>query len=160
MPARPPIPAPPHSGGCLCGKVHYTLKARPLALNACHCTDCQKLTGATNFLVVIASSEAFSHQGETQSYIKKADSGRELDIRRCPDCGTRLWHHNLSNKALVFIAAGTLDDPSWVVPTSHIYVKRALPAAAIQDDALVCDGPAADRALLMDHFIKIYGDAP
>jgi hypothetical protein len=131
-----------------------------LALNACHCIDCQKLTGATNFLVVIAVSEAFSSTGETQSYIKRADSGRELDIRRCPHCGTRLWHHNLSSPALVFIAAGTLDDPSWVVPTSHIWVKRALPAALIQDDALVIDGAPADRALLMDHFTKIYGDAP
>jgi hypothetical protein len=157
MTTRPAIPAPPYQGGCLCGQVRYTLNARPLALNACHCTDCQKLTGATNFLVVIAPSEAFSSSGETQSYIKRADSGRELDIRRCPNCGTRLWHHNLSNPALVFVAAGTLDDPGWVVPTSHIWVKRASPAALIHDDALVMDGPPADRALLMDAFAKVYG---
>jgi hypothetical protein len=137
--------------------VSFSLNARPLALNACHCTDCQKLTGATIFLVVLAPSEAFSSTGETQSYIKKADSGRELDIRRCPDCGTRLWHHNLSNTALVFIAAGTLDDPSWVVPTSHIWVKRAAPSVLFQDDALVVDGAPADRALLLEAFRKIYG---
>ncbi|MBV9548743.1 MAG: GFA family protein [Alphaproteobacteria bacterium] len=156
MTTRPPIPEPPHQGGCLCGKVRYSLNARPLAVNACHCTDCQKLTGATNFLVVIAPSEPFTSTGETQSYIKKADSGRELDIRRCPNCGSRLWHHNLSNPALVFIAAGTLDDPSWVVPTSHIWVKRAAPSVLIQDDALVVDGPPAERALLFEAFDRLY----
>lgn len=156
MTKRPSIPDPPYQGGCLCGAVRYTLTARPLALNACHCTDCQKLTGATNFLVVMAPYDGFSFTGETQSYVKTADSGRQLDIRRCPDCGTRLWHHNLSNQALVFIAAGTLDDPSWVVPTSHIWVKRAAPSVLIQDDALVVEGPPADRALLVDAFTRIY----
>ena len=157
MTTRPPIPSPPYQGGCLCGQVRYTLSARPKAVNACHCIDCQKLTGATNFLVLIADDEAFTASGETQSYIKTADSGRQLDIRRCPDCGTRLWHHNLSNTALVFVAAGTLDDPSWVVPTSHIWTKRASPAAAIHNDALVVEGAPADRALLMEAFRKVYG---
>ncbi len=63
-------------GGCHCGTVTYRADIDPGQVSVCHCTDCQKLTGATNFLVIIAPSEAFSSSGETQSYIKKADSGR------------------------------------------------------------------------------------
>ena len=32
-------------GGCACGAVRYALTAEPLIVHACHCTDCQRLTG-------------------------------------------------------------------------------------------------------------------
>lgn len=157
MTSRPPIPAPPYQGGCLCGQVRYALAARPLALNACHCTDCKKTTGSTHIEMLIASSEAFTCTGQTDSFIKTADSGRQMEIHRCSRCGTRIYHHNTVNKALVFIPAGTLDDPSWAIPTSHIWVERASPEAVIRDDAVKVEGQPADRALLMDAFTRIYG---
>jgi len=33
-------------GGCACGAVRYRLTAPPLIVHACHCRDCQKLTGS------------------------------------------------------------------------------------------------------------------
>jgi hypothetical protein len=79
---RPPLPAPPHQGGCLCGAVRYRFDARPWALNACHCMDCKKLTGATNLLMVLGPREAFSFDGPVERYRKRADSGNEIDIVR------------------------------------------------------------------------------
>ena len=99
MTQRPQIPPPPYSGGCLCGAVRYAMKGRPLAVNACHCTDCKKTAGATNVIMLIADSAAFSATGETHSFRKRADSGRELDIKRCAVCGTRLFHHNMASSA-------------------------------------------------------------
>jgi hypothetical protein len=160
MTLRPPIPNPPYTGACLCGAVRYSLKARPLAVNACHCTDCKKTTGATNVIMLIANNDDFSFTGEVQSYRKRADSGRELDIQRCTICGTRMFHHNMASRALVFIAAGTLDDASWVVPASHIWIERASPGVVMQDDAVQVVGQPADRKILMDAFTKIYGTAP
>jgi hypothetical protein len=157
MIARPPIPNPPYSGSCLCGQVRWTLSARPLAVNACHCTDCKKTTGATNVVMLIAKSEDFSSSGETHAYRKRADSGRELDIQRCAKCGTRMFHHNLASNALVFIAAGTLDDPSWAIPTSHIWVEKISPGVAMEEDAIKVVGQPADRKILMDAFTKVYG---
>jgi hypothetical protein len=157
MTTRPTIPDPPYAGGCLCGAVRWRLDARPLAVNACHCMDCKKTTGATNVVMLIAKSEDFSYGGETQSYRKRADSGRELDISRCAKCGTRLFHNNLASRALVFIAAGTLDDPSWAVPTSHIWIEKASPGVAMEDDAIKVVGQPADRQILMDAFVKVYG---
>lgn len=155
---RPAIPAAPFDGGCLCSAVRYRLSARPLAVNACHCTDCKKLTGATNLLMILASREAFSHQGGAlERYRKRADSGNEIDIVRCAKCGVRMWHEPLSASQLIFIAAGTLDDPSWAVPTSHIFARSASPGVVIQDDALVLrDGPI-DRKALLDAFTRVYG---
>ncbi len=153
---RPAIPEPPHAGGCLCGAVRYSLDARPLAVNACHCADCKKLTGATNLLMVLAPREAFSHSGATERYRKRADSGNEIDIVRCAACGVRLWHEPLTAPQIVIVAVGTLDDTSWAVPTSHIFAKRASPGVVFQDDALVLDGGPTERRMLFDAFDRIY----
>lgn len=155
---RPPIPAPPYEGGCLCGAVRYRLSQRPLAVNACHCMDCKKLTGATHLLMLLAKRDGFAPlQGEVERYRKRADSGRELDIARCRQCGVRLWHEPLSSPALVFIAAGTLDDPSWAVPTSHIWIEKVSPGVLLQDDAIQVQGQPATREMLMDAFTAVYG---
>ena len=153
---RPAIPDPPYTGRCLCGAVHWRLDQRPLAVNACHCMDCKKSTGATNVVMLLAKSEAFTSTGETETYRKKADSGRELDIHRCVQCGTRMFHRNLASQALVFISAGTLDDTSWAIPTSHIWVEKISPGVTMEDDAIKVVGQPADRQILMDAFAKVY----
>jgi hypothetical protein len=157
MTPRPPIPEPPYAGGCLCGQVRYTLVARPKALNACHCKACKVSTGSSHIEMLVADADAFACTGETQNFIKTADSGRQLDIHRCANCGTRVYHHNMANRALVFVPAPTLDDASWAIPTSHIWVECASSEAVMRDDAVKVVGQPADRAVLMDAFSRIYG---
>jgi len=153
---RPPIPDPPHTGGCLCGAVRYSYNARPLALNACHCTDCKKLSGGGHSSVVLGDRTAFSHTGETTRWRKVAQSGREIDIVRCAQCGTRLWHEPVQAPQFVFIQAGTLDDESWFIPTSHIWVVHASHTAAFAPDALKIEGQPTDRAITIEAFNRIY----
>ena len=153
---RPAIPAPPHEGGCLCGAARYRLSARPLAVNACHCNVCKKLTGVTNLLMVLGARDAFSHQGKIERYRRRADSGREIDVVRCAECGVRLWHEPLSAPQFVFIAVGTLDDVSWAIPTSHIWAENASPGVAFHDDALIIQGQPGDRQMLLDAFDRLY----
>jgi hypothetical protein len=155
---RPPIPPPPHHGGCLCGSVRYSYNAAPLATVACHCRDCQKLTGATNLLTIYAERAAFRlEKGELARYRKRADSGREADYVRCANCSTRVWHEPLNAPQYVFIAAGTLDDPSWVVPAAHIWTSRAAPSARIPKGVHACQEGPADRAELIVAFNAAYG---
>ena len=119
--------------------------------------DCKKLTGATNLLMILGPSDAFAFEGAVQRYRRRADSGNEIDVVRCANCGVRLWHEPLVAPQLVIFAAGTLDDPSWAVPTSHIFARSISPGIALQDDALVLhDGPT-DRSALFDAFKRVYG---
>jgi len=157
--SRPSLPPPPHAGACLCGQVRYSYEARPLALNACYCADCKKLSGATHIHMLIGAREAFKHEaGDVQRWRKRAQSGREIDIVRCVTCGTRLWHEPLAAAHLVFIAAGTLDDPSWFKPASHIWIERAPDGQDFGEDTLRIAGQPADRAQLMDAFNKLYSE--
>jgi hypothetical protein len=155
---RPPILKPPHHGGCLCGAVRYRLDSPPLAINACHCLDCRKLTGASNLLMVIWAREGFClEKGTVESWRKTADSGRQIDIMRCTTCGTRLWHEPLSSPAQIVIAAGTLDYSDWAIPSSHIWTEKARPGTHFHADALMVEGQPVSREMLMDAFAKLYG---
>ena len=156
---RPPLPDPPHRGGCLCGAVRYSYNGRPLAANACHCSDCKKLSGGSHIQMLIADSAAFEYEAdEIARWRKRAKSGREVDIVRCAGCGTRLWHEGLSAPQFVFICAGTLDDTSWFVPASHIWVEcdSLYPFAP---DAVRVEGQPMDRQVLIDAFNRLYPNA-
>lgn len=154
---RPSIPDPPYEGGCLCGAVRYRLDARPQTMTACHCDACKKLSGGTNLLVITAPREAFHHlSGDVQRFRRTAESGRQSDVVRCAVCGTRLWHEPQAFP-IVTLAAGTLDDPSWVVPATHIWVERASPAALMQEDAAKFTGQPAREAQIAA-FNALYGD--
>lgn len=153
---RPPLPNPPHRGACLCGAARYSYNARPLAANACHCSDCKKLSGGSHIQMLIADRAAFTHEsGDLARWRKRAKSGREVDIVRCANCGTRLWHESLSATNFVFICAGTLDDTSWFVPASHIWVECD-PLYPFTPDALCVQGQPADRQILIDAFNRHY----
>ena len=88
---RPPIPPAPHQGGCLCGAVRYRIAARPFSVNACHCTDCKRVSGGAAGVFVHTTRAALQiEQGDIQRFRKTADSGRHIDIARCVACGSRL----------------------------------------------------------------------
>ena len=151
------VPDPPHRGGCLCGEVRYSFDARPLAVVACHCFDCQKLSGATNLLTVYAPRESFRHEkGEVDRFRKRADSGNEADYFRCANCGTRLWHEPLAAPHLTMVSAGTLDDPGWAIPVAHIWTSRAAPSAVIPEGVPAWEKGAPDRQELIEIFQRSY----
>jgi hypothetical protein len=107
--------------------------------------------------MVMAERKAFVHgTGKIDCYTKRADSGRDVDIIRCTECGVRLWHEPHSAPAYMFIAVGTLDDPSWAIPTSHIWVEKASPGVSFEDDAIKVNGQPADRQTLIDAFARVY----
>jgi hypothetical protein len=154
--SRAALPDPPYAGGCLCGAVRYTYAARPMALNACHCGHCKKLSGSDYIKMLIGERAHFTQTGETSVYRKRAESGREIDIHRCAQCGTRLWHEPLSAPQFVFVCAGTLDDTSWTTPTSHIWIELADPVVGMAAAAVRVNGQPADRQVLYDAFDRAY----
>jgi len=47
----------PYLGQCLCGAVRYRVHREPLAVYACHCTDCQRRTGSAFAMSMIVRPE-------------------------------------------------------------------------------------------------------
>ncbi len=102
------------SGSCLCGKVHYKVKADPIRIGLCHCMDCRKESGSAFATFGIWSAHAFEASGEVRYY-----EGRGF----CVNCGARVFSEPVEDE--VEIRLGTLDmAPTDVQPTYELWVKR------------------------------------
>ena len=79
------------SGRCLCEAVTYTLSHRPLIVHACHCRDCQRITGSP-FVVnawVVEADLALAGALERRSLSSGSGKGQELST--CAACGCALF---------------------------------------------------------------------
>ncbi len=124
--------AEPLTGSCLCGAIRYTVSARVTELRACHCTHCQKSSGAAGSVNAVLPSEAFRlTQGAPKRYAGKADSGRTLYRYFCGDCGSPIYSQRETNPGMVVVRAGTLDNPGAMKITANIWTKSARPWAHI-----------------------------
>jgi hypothetical protein len=118
---------PQITGGCLCGKIRYSANVEPAFTGVCHCGDCQKFTGSAFAVVVAVPKAALSVQGELSTFSKPGDSGKPIERRFCPECGSAITDEAAVMPDIVMISAGTLDDPSWVKPVMQIYCDSAQP---------------------------------
>ena len=124
-------------GRCACGEVRYRMNRPPMIVHACHCTECQRLSGgafAINALVETDQVELLS--GRLEPVPIKGTSGKLQTILRCPNCEVALWsHYPGGGPRIAFVRVGTLDEPGRLAPDIHIYTstKQAwleLPASA------------------------------
>jgi hypothetical protein len=115
-------------GGCSCGAVRYRLGATPLIVHACHCRECQRLTGSAFVINLwIERTHVDVTRGTPVSIRLKGASGKPHDVFHCADCATQLWsRYHVAGTAL-FVRGGTLDDPSAVRPDVHIYTRTKVP---------------------------------
>ena len=114
------------SGGCLCGAVRYTYAGEILR-------DCQRWSGSAFHVGVIVRRSGFTLSGELRTHRTVGDSGRWIDRSFCPTCGTGLLHVlEARGPDIVVIKAGTLDDPTVVVPDYEIFTRARLPWVSIE----------------------------
>lgn len=118
---------PDIKGSCRCGQVTYTAGADPVFTGVCHCTACQKGTGSAFGVVIGLPAAAVSISGTTKTFHATGDSGKPTHHRFCPECGSQIADEADVMPGVVMIAAGTLDDPSWIKPTVQIYCDSAQP---------------------------------
>jgi hypothetical protein len=70
-------------GGCACGAMRYRLTAAPLIVHACHCRDCQRLTG-----------DAFA----LNTWIERRFVDDLLSLGAAPDSSGRSWPRHTNNQ--------------------------------------------------------------
>ena len=116
-------------GGCACGNIRYQLTSSPLIVHACHCRDCQRITGSA-FVINLWIEKKFVEPGAAQpnSFKLKGGSGHTHEVFFCGTCGVYVWsrYHGAPGDAL-FVRAGTLDNPDAVTPDVHIFTRSKLP---------------------------------
>ena len=110
-------------GGCSCGRVRYRLTSEPMFVHCCHCLNCQRQTGSAfviNLLIEVDRVEVLA--GAPQPVDVPRDDGTPQRIYRCPACKVAVYSE-YGAPAILFVRAGTLDDPSEITPDVHIYTR-------------------------------------
>lgn len=141
------MPAP-LTGSCLCGAVRYTVSVPVTDLRACHCTHCQKSSGAAGTVNAVLPSAAFRiTQGTPKRYASSADSGRTLYRHFCGECGSPIYSQRATNPDIVVVRAGSFDNTQGMKITANIWTRSACSWAhidpATQQHPAQPDAPAA-----------------
>jgi hypothetical protein len=118
------------TGGCHCRALRYAISQPPLGVYVCHCTDCQSLSGAAFAMGVVIPAAAFTFTGSPRLVRRVLGSGTISTRWICPECG--VWICGGSKLDAVapekrVVRGGTLDDTSWLKPTTHYWTRSAQP---------------------------------
>ena len=114
----------PIVGGCQCESLRFELKAPPLFTHACHCLNCRRRSGTAFGLSTIVLRDDFAvARGELTA---KQISPRTT-VCQCAVCGTTIHSASIRFPSTYVVRGGTFDDPNFVVPGAHVWVKRKHP---------------------------------
>ncbi|MEM7520356.1 MAG: GFA family protein [Pseudomonadota bacterium] len=107
------------SGSCLCGGVSFTLTGRLRESVSCHCIQCRKTSG---HYVSATQVDADQLQLTAEKTLIWYRSSACAERGFCGACGSSLfWRHEADNGA-VSVMSGTLDSPTGITTSKHIYV--------------------------------------
>lgn len=123
------------TGKCGCGAVTYRLKAHPMFVHCCHCSDCQTQTGTAFALNGIIETENVELDGPTREEMLATSSGKGQIITRCAECGVAVFSNYLAREGkLRHMRIGTLDEPEQCPPDVHIFTSSKLPWVTLSSD--------------------------
>ena len=129
------MPEVPLTGGCLCGGVRFEVTAPPLFASYCHCTRCQRRSGA-----------AASPQARVQPGSVRITAGEDL-VRAwepeggfakvfCSACGASLFSRAPGEREPYSVRLGAFDGDPGVRPSFRTHVASAASWEPIPDDGL------------------------
>ena len=112
-------------GGCGCKRIRYRLESRPLFVHCCHCTWCQRESGAAFALNAMNESHQVTNLADEPEVVDTpSESGLGQKIARCPHCRIAVWSNYAGSGPITkFVRVGTLDDPNLLPPDVHIFTS-------------------------------------
>ena len=120
-------------GGCSCGAIRYRLATEPLFTHCCHCRNCQRQTGSAFVInALIEADRVELLAGEPKPVDVPRSGAKKQRIFRCPTCEIAVYSR-YTRASILFVRAGTLDDPSRVAPDVHIYTRSKLSWVTLPD---------------------------
>jgi hypothetical protein len=114
-------------GSCHCGQITYEAVVDPGKVTACHCTDCQVLSGSPYRSSARAARETFSLlSGRLKTYVKTAESGNKRVHAFCPECGSPVYSCAIDNPPAYALRVGCLRQRALLPPRRQIWCRSAL----------------------------------
>lgn len=107
------------TGQCFCGAVTFSVSGPPINVRACHCRDCQRLTGSAFFVRALFPKSQVRITGSLAEFPSSDDLTRKF----CPRCGSQIFAERKSTPDKIAIALGSFDHLDGIFPTEHVWVS-------------------------------------
>jgi len=119
----------PIEGGCACGEIRYRMMTKPLFVHSCHCSFCQRQSGAAFAVNAMIETDRIELlKGQTEPVTVPTTSGAGQTIMRCPTCRVAVWsHYAAAGDKIAFVRAGSLDGGAAIEPDIHIFTSTKQP---------------------------------
>jgi hypothetical protein len=122
-------------GRCGCGAVTYRMRSKPMFVHCCHCSECQRLTGAAYVLNAIVEADRVDCTGPVTEHELPTPSGKGQIITRCKDCGVAVFSSYMIRLGkLRYVRVGTLDDPDECPPNVQIFTRSKQAWVPLNED--------------------------
>lgn len=143
----------PLEGGCACGAMRYEVRAAPVMVYSCHCTNCQRIGGGafTTSVTVPEPSLVFT-RGEPARTEWTSDAGNRRWGWFCKDCGSRICNGQVKSNGMLSVRSGTLDDKSWIESVGDIWTKSAQPWVKFVEGGVRTEKGPSDYAPFIERF--------
>ena len=93
---------------------------------ACHCRDCQHVSGGAPAYAMLFAQAPFKLTKETPcAFWSVSERGHRVARSFCEVCGTPLFAENADHPEFIAIKVGSLSDPSVFKPAGHIWTRSA-----------------------------------
>ena len=123
------------AGGCNCGAVRFELTEPFVSASYCHCTRCQRRSGAASSANGRAAPGSFHVvRGEEHLRSWAPDDGAEKVF--CGLCGSALFSRTDDDPPRIGVRLGTVDGDPGIRPQWHQYVAYAAAWEPVADDGL------------------------
>ena len=118
------------TGGCLCGRVRYTVRGPLRGIVLCHCGQCRRVHGHVGAYTSAAHADVTLEGADALRWFATSARGRR---GFCGTCGSSLFFEPAAEARLA-IVAGSLDQPSGLQVIGHEYVLDKADYVRIDDD--------------------------
>ena len=130
-----PAPSLPLTGGCGCGAVRFEI-TQPLGPAVyCHCTRCQRRTGAAAGASARVAPGSFAITAG-EEHLKAWSPGDGFDKVFCGECGSAVLVRDPASGEVAMVRLGEIDGDPGVRPAAHQFVAYAAAWEPLPDDGL------------------------
>ena len=119
-----------HTGGCLCGGVQYQIRGVLRGVIACHCSQCRRTSGHYVAMTSVPTAQFTLTSSERLIWYKSSET---TERGFCGRCGGNLFWRPFGQDRIA-ITAGTLDTPTNITMTEHIFVADKSDYYEINDE--------------------------
>ncbi|WP_442855247.1 GFA family protein [Bosea sp. PAMC 26642] len=92
-------------------------------MNACHCRDCQRLTGSAFAVNAMFNASEVKERGASWSDADRSGTPPGDRKWQCAECKVLLYADHPAFPDMRFVRVGTLDDGSQLQPDAHFLVR-------------------------------------